>query len=192
MPDANAAPAAICGASASASAGAGAMILIGLGGNLTSPEFGPPIQVLAAALVHLQQAGVRLVGRSPWYQSAPIPASDQPWFVNGVARIETALAPPALLALLHRTEARLGRWRRADDARWAARIVDLDLLAYGDHVTGADEALRLPHPRLGERAFVLAPLAALAPGWRHPVSGQTAAEMLALLEPGQELSEILD
>ncbi len=187
MPDANAAPAAVCGA--------GAMILIGLGGNLTSPEFGPPIKVLAAALAHLQQAGVRVVGRSPWYRSAPIPASDQPWFVNGVARIETALAPPALLALLHRTEARLGRRRRDDDVRWAARIVDLDLLAYDGYVTeegGPDEAVCLPHPRLGERAFVLAPLAALAPCWRHPVSGQTAVEMLALLEPGQELSEILD
>ena len=170
------------------------MIMIGLGGNLTSPEFGPPIKVLADALVHLQQAGVRLVGCSPWYKSAPIPASDQPWFVNSVAHIETALAPQALLALLHRTEMRLGR-RRVDDARWAARIIDLDLLAYGDHVTGDGETIRslhLPHPRLGGRAFVLAPLAALAPSWRHPVSGRTASEMLALLEPGQELREISD
>ncbi|MDP6021681.1 MAG: 2-amino-4-hydroxy-6-hydroxymethyldihydropteridine diphosphokinase [Alphaproteobacteria bacterium] len=171
------------------------MIMIGLGGNLTSPEFGPPIKVLAGALAHLQQAGVRLVGCSPWYKSAPIPASDQPWFVNGVAHIETALAPQALLALLHRTEVRLGRRRRAGDARWAARIIDLDLLAYGDHVTGDGEttgSLHLPHPRLGGRAFVLAPLAALAPSWRHPVSGRTASEMLALLEPGQELREISD
>jgi 2-amino-4-hydroxy-6-hydroxymethyldihydropteridine diphosphokinase len=173
----------------------GVMILIGLGGNLTSPVFGPPIKVLSAALAHLQRAGVRVVGCSPWYQSAPIPASDQPWFVNGVACIETALAPQALLALLHRTEAHFGRQRSAGDVRWAARIVDLDLLAYGDYVTGrgeADKALFLPHPRLDERAFVLAPLAVLAPSWRHPVSGRTAAEMLALLEPGQELLKIPD
>jgi 2-amino-4-hydroxy-6-hydroxymethyldihydropteridine diphosphokinase len=170
------------------------MILIGLGGNLTSPEFGPPIEVLGAALAQLQQSGVRLEGCSPWFQSAPIPASDQPWFINGVACIGTALAPQALLALLHRTEARLGRRRSADDARWAARIVDLDLLCYGDYVIGesGDAGLVLPHPRLGERAFVLAPLAALAPAWRHPVTGRTAAEMLAALDPGQELRKICE
>ncbi|MDA1099046.1 MAG: 2-amino-4-hydroxy-6-hydroxymethyldihydropteridine diphosphokinase [Proteobacteria bacterium] len=167
------------------------MILIGLGGNLESPEFGAPEQVLGASLNQLQQAGVRLLGRSPWYRSAPVPASDQPWFVNGVARIETALAPQALLALLHRVEARLGRRR---GARWAARIIDLDLLAYGERVVAdcGRDGLVLPHPRLCERAFVLAPLADLVPAWRHPVSGKLATELLAALAGGQQFHEITD
>jgi len=167
------------------------MILIGLGSNLESPQWGPPVQVLAAALRQLECAGVRLAGCSPWYRSAPVPASDQPWFINGVARIETALAPQALLALLHRIEARLGRRR---GVRWGARIIDLDLLAYGGRViTGCSaDGLVLPHPRLHERAFVLAPLADLMPSWRHPVSGRTAADMLAALAVGQQALKIVD
>ncbi len=172
------------------------MILIGLGGNLPSPEYGPPVQVIGAALQHLRDSGVRLDGHSSWYQSAPIPASDQPWFVNGVARIETALAPSALLALLHRTEARLGRRRGREQGaeRWAARIIDLDLLAYDARIINGDgiESLVLPHPRMGERAFVLAPLAELAPNWRHPVSGKTAAQLLAALPPGQQIRKMID
>ncbi|MDP6874238.1 MAG: 2-amino-4-hydroxy-6-hydroxymethyldihydropteridine diphosphokinase [Alphaproteobacteria bacterium] len=172
------------------------MILIGLGGNLPSPEYGASVQVIAAALGHLQDNGVRIGACSSWYQSAPIPASDQPWFVNGVARIETALAPPALLALLHRVEARLGRRRERvrEGGRWAARIIDLDLLAYDARVIGDDGkgALVLPHPRMCERAFVLAPLAELAPLWRHPASGKTAAELLAALPPGQQLRKMID
>jgi 2-amino-4-hydroxy-6-hydroxymethyldihydropteridine diphosphokinase len=165
------------------------MILVGLGGNLDSPEFGAPVQVLGAALNELQHAGVRLCGCSPWYRSAPIPASDQPWFVNGVARLETALAPQALLALLHRVEARLGRRR---GVRWAARIIDLDLLAYNERIIAGDggDGLILPHPRLQGRAFVLAPLAELVPSWRHPVSGKSAAELLAALGGGQQLRKI--
>jgi len=167
------------------------MILVGLGSNLESPEFGTPVEVLGAALKEIELAGVRLLGCSPWYRSAPVPASDQPWFVNGVARFETALEPQALLALLHRVEARLGRRR---GARWAARIIDLDLLAYDERIiVGQDEGdLVLPHPRLHERAFVLAPLADLVPFWRHPVSGKTAAELLAALGGGQQLQKITD
>lgn len=167
------------------------MILIGLGGNLDSPEYGPPIDVLGAALTQLQAAGVRLGACSPWYGSAPVPVSDQPWFINGVARIETALAPHALLALLHRIEARLGRRR---GVRWGARIIDLDLLAYGERVINGcgEDGLVLPHPRLHERAFVLAPLADLMPSWRHPVSGRTAADMLAALEVGQQVRKIVE
>ena len=172
------------------------MILIGLGGNLPSPEYGPPVQVIGAALQLLQGNGVRIGARSSWYQSAPIPASDQPWFVNGVARIETALAPSALLALLHRIEARLGRRRGGEQGteRWAARIIDLDLLAYGARIIDGDgmESLVLPHPRMGGRAFVLAPLAELAPNWRHPVSGKTAAQLRAALPLGQQITKMTD
>ncbi|MDP6345753.1 MAG: 2-amino-4-hydroxy-6-hydroxymethyldihydropteridine diphosphokinase [Alphaproteobacteria bacterium] len=165
------------------------MILIGLGGNLASNEFGPPRRVLEAALAELARAGVAVRRRSPWYRSAPVPPSGQPWFVNGVAAVDTSLPPAPLLALLHRIEARLGRTRRD---RWEARIADLDLLAHGDHVIGwpapgsaGEGGLVLPHPRLHQRAFVLAPLADIAPDWRHPVLGTSAGALLAGLTDGQ-------
>ena len=103
-----------------------------------------------------------------------MPPSGQPWYVNGVAEIATALGPDRLLALLHRVEDDFGRVRLARDE---ARVLDLDLLAYGRTVSAPGAWPVLPHPRLEERAFVVLPLAELAPVWRHPVSGLSAAEL---------------
>jgi len=156
------------------------MILIALGANLPSARFGPPRATLAAALDELAKAGVVPQARSSWYESEPVPPSDQPWFINAVARVETPLAPAALMATLHDVEAMLGRQRGAANA---ARAVDLDLLDYHGAVTGADAWPRLPHPRLVERAFVVLPLAELVPDWRHPVGGRTVADLAACLPP---------
>ena len=158
------------------------MILIGLGANLPSPEHGPPRATLAAALEALQARGTRVLRRSPWYESAPVPPSGQPWYVNAVAEVESGLSPPALLDALLAVEAGFGRVR---GARNASRSVDLDLLDYGGLVTGPDEKPELPHPRLHERAFVLLPLRDIAPGWRHPASGRTVETLIeALGRPG--------
>ncbi len=156
------------------------MLLIGLGGNLPSSA-GAPVATFAAALARLEAAGVTVVARSPWYESAPVPASDQPWFVNGVVQVATQLGPAELLALLHQIEADFGRLRHAPNA---ARTLDLDLLAY-DELIQKDHAPILPHPRLHERAFVLLPLADIAPAWRHPVAGVTPAAMIDGLDRGQ-------
>jgi 2-amino-4-hydroxy-6-hydroxymethyldihydropteridine diphosphokinase len=156
------------------------MILIGLGANLESPEFGPPPKSLEAALRLIAERGPRIVARSRWYRSAPVPPSDQPWFVNGVAAVETVLEPVALLQVLHDVEARFGRVRRE---RNEARVLDLDLLAYDDRVSAEGETPVLPHPRLQDRAFVLRPLAEVAPYWRHPRLNRTATELLAALPP---------
>ena len=164
------------------------MILIGLGANLPSPRHGEPRATCEAALEALEAAGVRVLRRSRWHRSAPVPASDQPWFVNGVAEVETRLSPAHLLALLHRIEADFGRARRRPNE---ARILDLDLLAYGERVSAPGEAPVLPHPRLAGRAFVVLPLAEIAPGWRHPVSGLTAAELAQDL-PADQVAEPLD
>jgi 2-amino-4-hydroxy-6-hydroxymethyldihydropteridine diphosphokinase len=157
------------------------LILIGVGSNLPSPQFGSPLETCRAALDELAREGVTIRRRSRWYQSAPVPPSGQPWFVNAVAEVETDLSPEALLEALHRVEARFGRERRE---RNEARILDLDLLAYNDLVLGAPGPV-LPHPRMGERAFVLLPLAELAPEWRHPATGARISDLVSALPPDQ-------
>ena len=160
-------------------------ILVGIGGNLPS-RLGPTRTTLEAALSILDAAGARVIRRSRWYRSAPVPPSDQPWYLNAVAALETALDPPGLLALLHDVEARLERVRSVPNA---ARTADLDLLAYGDLVRTGTAPL-LPHPRLAQRAFVLLPLAEVAPGWRHPGSGAGVAELIAALPAGQRAEPV--
>ena len=157
------------------------MILIGIGSNLASREYETPAATAAAAVAQLPALGIEVVARSPWYLSEPVPASDQPWFVNAVARVATRLEPTALLERLLALEARFGRRRGAPNA---ARTLDLDLLDYDGRLVDTP-ALVLPHPRLHERRFVLAPLCDLAPDWRHPRIGLTAAALLARLPPGQ-------
>ena len=159
------------------------LILIAIGSNLPSPEFGPPLATCEAALADLSRRGLRIVRRSRWFESAPVPMSDQPWFVNGVAVVETSLPPGNLLALLHETERRFGRERHEVNA---ARILDLDLIAYGDLVW-TDSPPLLPHPRLHDRAFVLLPLADVAPDWRHPSDGRTPPEMIRALPAEQSI-----
>lgn len=154
------------------------MILIGLGANLPGPGGKSPRENCEAALVALAAAGVGIVRCSRWYCSAPVPVSDQPWFVNGVAWVDTEMEPSSLLALLHRIEETFGRERRTVNA---ARPLDLDLLSYHDLVL--EGSLRLPHPRLHERAFVLIPLGEICPGWRHPVGGESVEHLIAALGP---------
>jgi 2-amino-4-hydroxy-6-hydroxymethyldihydropteridine diphosphokinase len=150
------------------------MILVALGANLPSPVHGAPVATMTAALAAMEARGLAVVARSPWYETAPVPVSDQPWYANGVAAVNSNLEPAPLLTLLHAIEATFGRVR---EARNAARILDLDLLAFGDRVEVGWPIL--PHPRLHERAFVLLPLRDVAPMWRHPVTGADIGSMLA-------------
>lgn len=164
-----------------------AVILLALGSNLPREDLGSPRETCEAALAALEARGVRVGARSRWWLTAPVPASDQPWFCNGVARVDTGLGPSELLALMHGIEDEFGRVRRV---RNEARVIDLDLLAYDGLVREGGAGPVLPHPRLHERAFVLFPLAEVAPGWRHPATGRTAAEMASALPPGQEAAPI--
>jgi len=163
------------------------MILAGLGSNMTTPQLSTPEELLEESIKSMETRGITVSGRSSWFRSAPVPVSDQPWFVNGVAKLVTDLSPWRLLALLHDVEAEYGRLRSVPNA---SRTLDLDLLAYDDLIVDGTDGLVLPHPRLAERAFVLQPLAQLAPEWRHPVSGLTAGEMLAGLPPGQRVERL--
>ena len=158
------------------------LVLIGLGANLPSSHGEPPA-TLRAALGRLAAAGVKIARRSRFWHSAPVPVSDQPWYVNAVAAIETRLAPEPLLALLHEIEAEFGRVRSVVNA---PRLIDLDLLAHGREIRIAGAPI-LPHPRLHERAFVLMPLTDIAPGWRHPVTGETLTTLVGRLPADQKI-----
>jgi 2-amino-4-hydroxy-6-hydroxymethyldihydropteridine diphosphokinase len=116
-----------------------------------------------------------------------VPPSDQPWFVNAVASLETGLSPAELLAKLHEIEAAFGRTRLG---RNEARVLDLDLLTYHGRVSAPGESPVLPHPRLAERAFVVLPLAELAPGWQHPVSGLSASQLASRLSSAETVEPL--
>lgn len=158
------------------------MILIALGSNLFSDAYGSPQDICVAAVEALEKRGISITARSRWFRTAPVPVSDQPWFVNGVIAVETLLPPAELLGLLHEVEAEFGRTRTV---RNEARILDLDLIAYNDYVSNEAGGPILPHPRLHERAFVLLPLADIDPRWRHPDSGVPIADLIAALPADQ-------
>ncbi|SJZ35326.1 2-amino-4-hydroxy-6-hydroxymethyldihydropteridinediphosphokinase [Enhydrobacter aerosaccus] len=163
-------------------------IYIALGANLPHPSYGPPRQTLEAALGELGRRGVGLVRLSPWYRTAPIPASDQPWFMNAVAEVATDLPAERLLAEMHAVEADFGRVRSVPNA---ARLIDLDLIDFkGKTSVGGDGRPVLPHPRLEGRAFVVRPLADLAPHWRHPVTGASIQALVAALPPDQIIERV--
>ena len=164
-------------------------IFVAIGSNLPTARGGSPLASCERALLALTEEPVSILARSRWYRSAPVPASGQPDFVNGVVRIRTALSPCDLLATLHAVEDRLGRTRRR---RNEARVIDLDLIAYGRvcREPGVSGGPVLPHPRLAERAFVLLPLKDIAAGWRHPASGRALSDLIAALPPGQRCTAI--
>ncbi|HWU24887.1 MAG TPA: 2-amino-4-hydroxy-6-hydroxymethyldihydropteridine diphosphokinase [Rhizomicrobium sp.] len=151
------------------------MILLALGANLPS-EAGSPADTLRAALRRLEYLGIKPMMASDFFVTTAWPEPRDPEFLNAVASIATQLSPRELMSRLHDVEAEFGRRR---DVANAPRPLDLDLLDYHGRVEAGPP--ELPHPRMGGRGFVLIPMAQVAPGWRHPVSGITVEEMIAML-----------
>ena len=150
---------------------------------MAHPNYSSPRETLVAALLELGRQ-VKVLRHSSWYRTAPVPVSDQPWYVNIVAEVATDLSADDLLQTLHAIEDLFGRVRTVPNA---PRLIDLDLLDYrGEIAAPAPGRATLPHPRMADRAFVLRPLADLAPDWRHPISGKSIQSLLAVLPPEQE------
>ncbi len=154
------------------------MIFVAIGANLPSADGVSPLMTCQRAAAALDGvAGLRLTGLSRWYETTPIPPSGQPPYINGVARLEGKADPEILLGELQQIERDFGRVRGAPNA---ARTLDLDIIAMGDLIRAAPDPV-LPHPRMHQRAFVLAPLLDLAPDWRHPVLGRSGRALLDAL-----------
>lgn len=141
---------------------------IALGSNLGDKEAN-----LRRALELLQQRGVEIVKTSTFISTKPYGVTDQPTFLNGVCEVRTSLAPLALLHTLLGIEQEMGRVRLR---HWGERNIDLDLLLYEDVVMDTEE-LKLPHPDMQNRDFVLMPLAEIAPALVHPVLRKTIKEL---------------
>lgn len=178
--------------------------VLALGANLNLRDNEPSV-TLRQAIDALERQGVVIRRVSRFFETPCFPAGAGPDYVNAAALIETDLDPTGLLELLHRVEHQFGRAR---EQRWGMRTLDLDLVCWEDLVLpdqaeykrwlnlAADEQsqvapdqLIVPHPRLQDRAFVLVPMADIAPDWRHPVLDLTVTEMIARL-PAEDVSAV--
>jgi 2-amino-4-hydroxy-6-hydroxymethyldihydropteridine diphosphokinase len=143
---------------------------LSLGSNLGVRE-----DLLRQAIERLEAAEVHILRRSSVYETEPRDVRNQPWFLNLAIEVETELFPIQLLARIQKIERDLGRQRLKAGG---PRSIDIDILLYGNFAIHTSQ-LEVPHPRMGQRRFVLEPLAELAPDLRHPVTGRTMREMLA-------------
>lgn len=162
------------------------VIYIALGANLPS-HVGEPLMTLNKALERFPIKGIKVEALSNWYETTPVPVSDQPHYVNAVALVSTQQDPISLLNTLLSIEDEFGRERLE---RNAARTLDLDILDFNGEVS--ENSPILPHPRLQDRGFVLLPLRDVAPKWRHPVTGQGVDDLISAVSNVSTVKKITE
>ncbi len=157
---------------------------IGIGSNL-----GDSLQNCRQGIAWVAAGpGNRLLRCSPFYSTEPLGEKNQNWFINAAAAMETHMPPRSYLDFLLSIEKRMGRERKEP---WGPRVIDLDLLFYGEEMID-EEGMKIPHPRLQERRFVLVPLHDIAPDWVHPRLHKTVSQMLAELKEGGKVVPLPD
>ena len=157
------------------------MIIIGLGSNLVSNVGNKPKKNCQLALEKMREVDIFPLKVSSFFESAPLPVSSQPWFVNLAVSVKTDLTPHKLLNVLLSIEKEMGRIRGGINE---PRVIDLDILIFNNMVIKS-ENLILPHPRIIDRAFVLYPIQEINPSWKHPVSGENIANLISNLDNRQ-------
>ena len=161
------------------------MILVGIGSNLCSKKYGKPVDNCKKAIDVLKKEMI-IESLSPWYQSEPLPVSNQPWYINGVLKVKTSLNPNNLLKTLLKIENSFGRTRKKKNE---SRVIDLDLLTYNDLVIDS-KLLVIPHARMHIRRFVLDPLIDIAPEWVHPILKIKATELRKKIKDQQNIKKL--
>ncbi|MBL4751416.1 MAG: 2-amino-4-hydroxy-6-hydroxymethyldihydropteridine diphosphokinase [Amylibacter sp.] len=175
-------------------------------GTNENKHFDQTHEVIKASYDLLQDKYLKILKASPFYKTPAFPAGSGPDYVNSVIKAETALCPKELMTVLHDIENQLGRVRQK---RWGARVIDIDLLDYQGQIlpsrkiyqkwrdmplelqkTTWPDDLILPHPRIQDRGFVLVPLRAVAPDWRHPVTSEKIDTFIAQID-SNELKQIV-
>jgi 2-amino-4-hydroxy-6-hydroxymethyldihydropteridine diphosphokinase len=158
-------------------------VYVALGSNLGDRE----LNLLRAIAEIGRLPGSKVTALSGFYDTQPVGPVEQDNFLNAVLRLETPLTPHQLLSELQRIETEV--FRRKRTIEWGPRVIDLDILFYGDRIV-AEDVLTIPHPRMQERRFVLVPLAEIAPAFIHPQLGRSAVEILRSLETTERVTKV--
>jgi 2-amino-4-hydroxy-6-hydroxymethyldihydropteridine diphosphokinase len=153
-------------------------IYIGLGSNL-----GNRLANIRKAIELMEEEGIEIIDKSSLYETEPVGYKQQGWFLNSVVRGKTELSPKRLWKMLEKIEKLMGREK---EVKWGPRIIDLDILFYGNKILN-DEQLQIPHSELHKRRFVLVPLQEIAPQLVHPVLNKSIRELLGELKDNSEV-----